>query len=173
MHLIIIALIKIPMTQTLIEKSIDINMGHPIKISQDISFEHFVGQFQAHCPKLLCVVNGTTLCFHENIKTIPLNIRFDYKQRRGDIVEYYFRDLETNMLYCVFGRDAALLFYPNLNTVDKIFPDKPTHKRPPILQRLNIENNNSKDIVTIIDNGVVLTFPNPNYAVEILTYYPS
>ena len=165
------------MTQILTEQSLDITMGHPIKITQDMSFENFDGQFQEVCPKLLCVINGTTLHFHDNMRTIPTKIRFDHKQQRGGIVEYYFRNIEDNTLYCVFGREAATLFFPDINNIDKIADKPPEIKLPisrnPIIQRLNVDNSNLKNVITVIDNSVVLTFPNPNYPVELLTYYPS
>jgi len=32
-----------------------------IKFEQDETFENFVSQFQQHCRKLLCVINGSNL----------------------------------------------------------------------------------------------------------------
>lgn len=101
--------------------SIKIPEGRLINFEQDLSFENFIGQFQVFCPtKLLCIVDGTSLRFYDRPGTIPVNIRFDYKQRRGKFIEYYFRDIENDSLYCVFGREAAKIFYPRIDDVDPI-----------------------------------------------------
>ena len=135
--------------------------------------------------------------------------------------EYYFRDINDNTLYCVFSREAAMIFYPRLDEVDpggkhevitktlimtdpKSSPDvikevgsmQLFHQIMPKVDALqlfrangdkeNKENNGAKedkgeeiDIIKvptniiIIDKGVKLTFGNPNYSVEIKTFYPS
>jgi len=209
-----------------------------VRFEQDATFENFIGQFQLICPKLLCIVDGTSLRYYDKPGTLPTNIRFDYKQRRGKLIEYYFRDIANDSLYCVFGREAAQIFYPRINDVDpydqKISPSstfvqpEPTsksiytpdtcsnkivisvpqehcgsqtqktnnretgHSSRSEKQRIsNIEGGKSSksdrnlasisDIkpkvinkipnnITIIDKGVKLTFPNPNYPIEVKTY---
>lgn len=91
---------------------------HGIKFEQESTFENFIGQFQLFCPKLLCIIDGTTLRYYDKAASIPDNIRFDYKQRRGILTEYYFRDISTDTLYCVFGREAAKIFYSRIDEVD-------------------------------------------------------
>lgn len=92
--------------------------GHMVQFEQEATFENFIGQFQLFCPKLLCVVDGTSLRYYDKPGTLPTNIRFDYKQRRNKLTEYYFRDIDNDSLYCVFGRDAAKIFYPRIDDVD-------------------------------------------------------
>ncbi|CAH6421705.1 Hypothetical protein HVR_LOCUS1345 [uncultured virus] len=97
---------------------IKIPEGRMVRFEQEATFENFVGQFQLFCPKLLCVVDGTILRYYDKPGTLPTNIRFDYKQRRGPLTEYYFRDIETDTLYCVFGREAAKIFYSRIDEID-------------------------------------------------------
>lgn len=188
---------------------IKIPEGCSIQFSQEATYENFIGQFQQYCSKILCVIDGTNFHFYDK-KTSPppSNIRFDYKQIRGTITEYYFRDIDTDTLYCVFGREAATIFYPRMNIVDPIIiPESnitlalaevnkspPNKKRPPLIQPVKppmplfreiqrTESSSRKSSssgtsqiptqIVIVDNGVKLTFPNPNYPIEIKTYYPS
>jgi len=98
--------------------SITIPDGQIIQFTKEATFENFIGQFQPFCPKLLCVVDGTSLQYYDKKAALPTNIRFDYKQRRGLLTEYYFRNIGDDTLYCVFGREAAKLFYPRIDEVD-------------------------------------------------------
>ena len=97
---------------------IKIPEGQSVQIEQEETFENFIGQFQQFCSKLICIIDGTTLRYYDKTEGLPKNIRFDYKQRRGKIVEYYFRDIQTESLYCVFGREAAKIFYPRIDEID-------------------------------------------------------
>jgi len=165
---------------------------HSLKITQEASFENFVSQFQPYSPKLLCVIDGTILHYYDKSGPFPSNLRFDYKQRRSILTEYYFRDIHTDILYCVFGYDSAKLFYPRLDSVDSsssiikfpslltpspllTAPTTKSHILPPLkipLFRELIPHLKSSPII-IIDNNVKLTFLNPNYPVEVNTFYPS
>lgn len=170
---------------------IEIPEGRKVKLTQESTFEHFVAQFQPYTSKLLCVVDGTSLCYYDKSRALPANIRFDYKQRRGSVTEYYFRDIDKNTLYCVFGREAARTIYPRIDHVDPInnsepplepivpsrpgladIPiNKPGRSKMPLFHESHPCETTSKHIV-IIDKGVRLKFPNPDYPVEIRTYYP-
>ena len=101
---------------------IKIPEGNIVQFEQESTFENFIGQFQPFCPKLLCVVDGTCLRYYDKPGTLPSNVRFDYKQKRGPSTEYYFRDIGTDSLYCVFGREAAKIFYPRIDDVDPLDP---------------------------------------------------
>lgn len=215
---------------------IKIPEGHMVQFNQEATFENFIGQFQQLCSKLLCVIDGTQLRYYDNANALPTNIRFDYKQRRGKITEYYFRDIGNDTLYCVFGRESAKIIFPRIDEVDpsganelisqlkspadsqinnnevknikskeevpiqsrKSPSDSPSSicrpKRPPIIQpirstqatitpireslktnivtRIIPNKSNVPENIVIIDKGVRLTFPNPNYPIEITTYYP-
>lgn len=97
---------------------IKIPEGHNVRFEQEATFENFIGQFQQNCPKLICVINGTNLRYYDKTTPLPNNIRFDYKQRRGSLTEYYFRDIDDDTLYCMFGREAATIFYPRIDEID-------------------------------------------------------
>lgn len=129
--------------------NINIPEGKLIQINQDVTFENFIGQFQTYCSQLLCVINGTSLRYYNknNIPNeIPTNIRFDYKQRREKVSEYYFRDIDDDTLYCVFGREAALIFYPQLDNVDPNGSNEPklSIQIPGLILIKDNPNNNNK-----------------------------
>lgn len=167
---------------------IKIPEGKEVKFTQEATFENFVAQFQPYTSKLLCVVDGTSLRYYDKTRALPGNLRFDYKQRRGTLTEYYFRDIDNDTLYCVFGREAARTIYPRINEVDPVTKSEESHKllarnipvEKPVKSTMTLfhESNPcetriaSKHIV-IIDKGIRFTFPNPDYPVEIRTYYPS
>lgn len=116
--------------------------GELIRFEQESSFENFIGQFQIFCPEvLLCVVDGTCLRYYDKHGTLPANIRFDYKQRRGKITEYYFRDIGNDSLFCVFGREAAKIFYPRIDEVD------PVDGRNQTTIHLSDSNNNKENSI--------------------------
>lgn len=160
--------------------SFKIPEGYRIELNQEATFENFIGQFQQYCPKILCIVDGTSLRYYDKTDNLPPNIKFDYKQIRGGITEYYFRDIYNNSSYCVFGRDSARMLYPNIDTVDPNIENK----RPAIIQslkpslpmfresKITSKPKDSSNNIIIIDRGVKHIFSNPNYPVEIKTYSP-
>lgn len=99
---------------------IKIPEGHNVQFNQEATYENFIGQFQQYCSKLLCIIDGTSLRYYDKTSSLPTSVRFDYKQRRGNMTEYYFRDINDDTLYCVFGREAAAVFYPRIDIVDPI-----------------------------------------------------
>lgn len=123
-----------------------------IRFEQGFTFENFISQFQSTALKLLCIVDGTELRFYDKPESLPKNIRFDYKQTRNNITEYYFRDIYTETLYCVFGKEAASIFYPRLN------------------EKKELRRNKTPDYVTIIDNGHTLTFEEYNLPVNVMSH---
>jgi hypothetical protein len=152
--------------------------GKLVHFDQDVTFENFVGQFQAGCPKLLCVVDGTVLRHYDRHGALPKNIRFDYKQVRNGIVEYYFRDIGTDSLYCVFGRDPARIFYPRIDEVDPEPASEPistsianTSVNTKVIPAVPITVSSTTPLhITIIDSGLTLKFPNPDYTLEVRTH---
>lgn len=175
---------------------IKIPEGNTVEFRQEVTFENFVGQFQPYCAKLLCVIDGTILHYYDKKGPLPTNLRFDYKQRRRTLTEYYFRSIDTDTLYCVFGREAARIIYPRIDEVDPEASQEASSKintakklfRPPIVQPIKSPKlplfreqvqestriaSSIPEFITIVDKGVKLTFPNPNYPVEVRTYYPS
>ncbi len=106
------------------------------------TFENFMGQFQKYSTSILCIIDGALLKIFNTHDHIPKNIRFDYKLNKEYVIEYYFRDIEDNTLYCVFGRDAAKIFFPHLDRVD-----------PHIVSNRNNTNNFSKNSNGSNNNG--------------------
>ena len=141
---------------------IKIPEGYTVKFEQESSFENFIGQFQLFCPKLLCIIDGTCLRYYDKPGTLPTNIRFDYKQRRGNLTEYYFRDIGNDSLYCVFGHEAAKIFYPRIDEVD---PTNSSELITPLpksstLPRLEVESNNLNR--KIADPRLIITSSHSN-----------
>jgi len=126
---------------------IKIPEGHVVQFEQESTFENFIGQFQLFCPKLLCVVDGSCLRYYDKPGTIPTNIRFDYKQRRGKLTEYYFRDIGNDSLYCVFSREAAKIFYPRIDEVD------PIDIRGQVNESITHPSNSSVNATTVRENN--------------------
>lgn len=89
-----------------------------LTILQNSTMEALVGQLQSYTDKLLCVIDGTTLHYYQTPGQLPKKIRFEHKQLRNGIMEYYFRDIRNDNLYCVFGREAAKIFFPEIDQKD-------------------------------------------------------
>lgn len=118
-------------------------------------FKDFIGQFQIHCKKLLCVVNNR-LKFYSRKDEIPKNIKLLEIKNNHNIEEYYFEDLDTHDIYCIFGKNAATTFYPPL--IEK--PEKP---KKPIL--ISYSNKDSK-VVYIYHNDKKYEIPWSNKNIE-------
>ncbi len=155
-----------------------INNPEKCEFRQGYTFENFIGQFQINCPKLLCIINGTNLQFYDKEGQFPNDIIFDRKLQKDNITQYYFKNIDNNIAYCVFGREAATLFYSHidewnsnskLKIFDSILVDKNKSKKI-ILTKIPKDKNISDTI--IFDKGIKLLFPNPNYSVEIKKYNP-
>jgi hypothetical protein len=158
--------------------SFNMILNDKIIFNQDSTFENFIGQFQTSCSKILCIENGSYLKFYDKNSPIPMNIRFDYKQSRSNLTEYYFRDIQTNDQYCVFGRECAKLFFPRIDEVDPIQPNvqpiiksEKISKQPEVTKpkRPIITKHTNKGI-TIIDQGKTLTFLDIDYPIEVVSY---
>ncbi len=134
-----------------IDKGLEIKIptGHNLILHDGESINSFIGQLQNYCPKLICLVNGKYLKYYDKKANIPKNIRFEHKKDTGPVVEYYFKDCDDGSIYCVYGIDAAKIFYPQLNE----YPMQ-----------------NNKSYITIIDKGVKFLFPNVDHNVELITY---
>lgn len=148
---------------------IKIPEGHSVRFEQEATFENFIGQFQQNCPKLICVINGTNLRYYDKTTPLPTNIRFDYKQRRGSLTEYYFRDIDDDTLYCVFGREAASIFYGRIDEIDPLGNHEIPHKSESIIQNshpssLPLAPNNNHSIPDVQKRSPV----NPDHHLEIL-----
>jgi len=135
-----------------------------ITLEDQFSFENFVSQFQKYTEQILCIENGTLLRIYERVSDFPANVILDYKRKKTNLTEYYFRVPETNNRYCVFGRDKALNIFPRLDFVDKKSASEETV--PVIKDRMII----TPEFITIIDKGIKISFPNPNYEIEIESY---
>lgn len=123
-----------------------------IKFCKETTFENFIGQFQLFTTKILCIINGKTLYYYDKSGPFPSNIRFTYKQKHDEIVEYYFRHINNNISYCVFGRENAKIFYPNLDQVDHE-EDTTIIKKRPICQKID------RPIIPLFRDNTNLTLP--------------
>lgn len=129
------------MTEQHLSSKVPVNTR--VIFEQEETFENFLGQFQTLSNKVLSVANGTTLRIFDSLNAIPAEIRFDHKQKHGSITKYYFQAVENGTMYCVFGRDAARLFYPRLDKVDPIFDAEPSLNSGKLLA------NSSADILSL------------------------
>ena len=133
--------------------------SHKIKFTQDITYENFMAQFQKFCPVLLCIINGTTLHYYNGDGDTPQSIRFDRKRRTPHVTEYYFKDMDNDNTYCVFGRENALVFYPHLEEADPSVSQASARQS----STRNVPPPPTPNTVVIIDKGQQYIFPNPNY----------
>ena len=126
-----------------------------IVIEDGMTFEDIVGQLQATTPDMICVVDGTTLRIIKRTKDIPTNIRFSHKVRKNGIEGYYFRDAANDTLYCVFGREKALLFYPSLNLYNPVIRQKPTPPSDTVKTKFVLRHGKVLHEFDEVDNEVI------------------
>lgn len=136
-----------------------------VKFTEEDTFENFISQFQKFTKdKILCVLNGTSLMFYDKNGPYPENIRYDYKQKKNGLIEYYFRDISDDNLYCVFGRENAILIYPQLDNSDPSGSKEIPKKSPNLTQKIKPNE------IMIVDKGVKMSFQDIDYPVEVKTY---
>lgn len=159
-----------------------------ISLKSDCSCEEFVSQLQQYTTKIICVINGKTMKLYDKEGIFPENINFNKRQKIGTVVCYYFIDNNNNE-YCIFGRDNAEFFYPAIkNEVGKIISFNKILKQsndfdimsssiihPIDYDKPPIKNNKiftliGPNTIKIVDGNSVMTFPNPNYLVDIQEY---
>jgi len=86
-----------------------------ITIENNTDIKQFISQFQIHCKQLLCVVNDKIIRYYSKKDELPKNIKY----LRDNTNEYYFEDLDTQDVYCIYGKISASVFYPILKEKDK------------------------------------------------------
>lgn len=163
--------------------SIKIDVREPLVIQKGCSYEDFVSTLQRFSSSLLCVINGSILVDYKNTTEIPATTVYIGKEKTNDgCVKYFFKDLSiAGVKYCVFGREAASVFYPYLHRVDPIEgveesrysivvtePNQPLDDEyvpPPT----NIRPRRSKKIsrVAIVDGDETIEFAMPPYPTKI------
>lgn len=119
-----------------------IDIDDAINFENDATFENFIGQFQAVCGKLLCIIDGKRLKIYETVKSIPVGLQFEYTKNVAGVKEYHFVDPGTKTTYCVFGDEAVKIFFPS------------------------VENSVSQE-VSIIENGIKSSCWLKSYSVEV------
>jgi hypothetical protein len=124
--------------------------GVDIIIEHGYTFEKFVSQFQKYSSKILCIVDNKYLHYYQSDQT-PCNVIFSKKITTSTITHYYFNDLELNKKYCVFGRKAAKAFCQDIDYFDPCISGMMNN----IISSVSVP---SEDDITIIDNGVTLSF---------------
>ena len=132
------------------DSSFELDFSKALVLENNMTFQQLVGQLQSESKNLLCVINGQNLFFFKHKQQIPKNIRFDHAQKVRSQIEYYFTDLETRDVYCVFGRKAAELFSPAIKNGHSPSTVETTRKR------------------TIIDGETTLTFIDEDLPLELV-----
>lgn len=160
------------------EPSFNIEINNPLNISFEYgsTFETFMAQFQRVSELLLTITDGRYVEYYNNPDQFPKNLRFEHKRKQGDTICYYFRDIKTNKTYCVFGRDAARIFYTN---IDKVDPQGISEYSDHLLQASERSNRSKKRVekrkklsndveeFIIIDSGEQKKFPSHNFPVVV------
>ncbi|HSW76550.1 MAG TPA: hypothetical protein VLG50_05870 [Candidatus Saccharimonadales bacterium] len=86
-----------------------------IKIESGMTFEQFLSQFQPYCPHVICLETDVQynqwIMIYKKLDQIPTDIK--YINTMNDY--YHFINTVTNHRYCLFGYDAACIFYPKLD----------------------------------------------------------
>ena len=127
-------------------KILDITVPEPILITNGMNVEEFIAQFQLHCKTLIAVVDKQEIMFYKDLRTIPTNLEFIGKKRGLRLSQYYFLQKDENKTYCVYGKAAAKIFYPKIDTIAK------SHSY------FSEENTGTANVV-LIDKGKIYTFP--------------
>lgn len=131
-----------------------------IQIEQDINIENFISQFQQYTDKIICVVNSNIIKYYDAKDKLPQNLRFDNKKRYNSDYQYYFRSIDDDDLYCVFGRNAAKMLFPRLDEIDQDnlsnISVKLTQHRPisSSMNKLNISSVKSTSFPSF-DNNII------------------
>jgi hypothetical protein len=86
-----------------------------VKFDNGFTYENFIGQFQKHSSKILCIVNQKILHIYDKNDTYPELLKFEYTKKHNDINEFYFKN-RNNDLYCFFGKEA--LTFLNINDIN-------------------------------------------------------
>jgi len=86
-----------------------------VKFDNGFTYENFIGQFQKHSSKILCIVNEKILHIYDKNDKYPELLKFVYTKKKTDIDEFYFKNI-NNDLYCFFGQEA--LTFLNINDIN-------------------------------------------------------
>jgi hypothetical protein len=93
--------------------NVSIPQNDVFKLKRGGDLESVVSQFQRHVPFILCVKDGSEITWFPENGPFPRPLSFEVKQKRNDVVEYYFRyqpNTNQETVYCVFGRMNAETF---------------------------------------------------------------
>jgi hypothetical protein len=86
-----------------------------VKFDNEFTYENFIGQFQKHSDKILCIINSKSLHIYDKNDKHPELLKFEYTKKHNDINEFYFKN-KNNDLYCFFGQEA--LTFLNINDIN-------------------------------------------------------
>ena len=86
-----------------------------VKFDNGFTYENFIGQFQKHSSKILCIINEKILHIYDKNDKYPELLKFEYTKKHNDIDEFYFKNTD-NDLYCFFGQEA--LTFLNINDIN-------------------------------------------------------
>lgn len=163
--------------------SVDMKIGKDftLHINNGANLETLAAQLQLNTSDLLYVVNGKNI-YHHHKDTFPQSLHYEYKREIGTHSRYYFRNTETQDIYCIFGRDMALKIYPKLDEPEFVVPkpklaevgfpsalgpqSRSAPKTPKRETRPCIIKLIKHNTISIVDAGVKHTFKDNNYPVE-------
>lgn len=139
----------------------DINLDlKGLVVKQSLHYKRFLAACQKRYTGLLVLQNEEQVLFLTKLSEIPKSILFINKKCIDeDEMEYYFKNTAINDTYCVFGYQAACLFYPPLKRLLE------TAKAPVIMEPLGRLDKQ----LTIIHANRVMEFPRFNKIIEIKT----
>jgi hypothetical protein len=86
-----------------------------VKFDNGFTYENFIGQFQKHSSKILCIVNEKILHIYDKNDKYPELLKFVYTKKNTDIDEFYFKNI-NNDLYCFFGQES--LTFLNIHDIN-------------------------------------------------------
>lgn len=129
-------------------------------VPQSLNYKRFLAACQKRYTGLIVLQNDEEVLFLTKLSEIPKSILFTNKKciDEGEI-EYYFKNTAITSNYCVFGYQAACLFYPPLKRLLE------TVKAPVIMEPLGRLDKQ----LTIIHANRVIEFPRFNKIIEIKT----
>lgn len=148
-----------------------ISIKSTLNIENPTTLELIASQLQSQCGHVLCVVNGRDLIWFNNRQAVPDNIILLSTRPIGTTTEYKFKQIGDNIEYCVYGKKAALLFYPALETFQSTIEPAPI-----ITNIIDLPLTASdyvrpkKSTVCIIDNQESISFHTPISPACIRTY---
>jgi len=119
-----------------------------VKFDNGFTYENFIGQFQKHSSKILCIVNQKILHIYDKNDKYPELLKFEYTKKHNDIDEFYFKN-RNNDIYCFFGKEALTFLNINdINSYNKRLQNE--QSKVDLIENQRLQNEQSKvDLIEI------------------------